>query len=136
MQYDNGEVLPGLNETWTFGGATLVEWGAGFAVFCIISLFGRSPATLMPFMLTGWVTTTWTLASVRRMFPDEERGLRNFLMTSCGIQPFGIPAPSKLQPVWSACPIAGIPKTKRFHALGLSKMFPSFEEALKPVDDD
>lgn len=135
MQYDSGEVLPGLNENWTFLGANPIEWGCGFVVFIIISLFGNSPATMMPFMLIGWVSTTVTLANMRRVFPDEERGLRNALLTACGICPPDIPPPSRLQPVWSPCPVQELPENSQFVKLGLDRMFPSFHEELEPAED-
>lgn len=135
MKFDNGEVLPGLNETWTFMGATIMEWGAGLAVFILVSLFGKSPATMMPFMLLGWVSTTVGLATLRRTFPDEERGLRNYLLVLCGITPLDIPAPAQLQPVWSACPIRELARRSKFVELGLEEMFPSLVNDLKEEDD-
>lgn len=136
MHYDNGEVLPGLNESWTFMGANALEWASGLMVFVLLSLLGRSAATMMPLMLAGWVGTTVGLASIRRVFPDEERGLRNYLSTICGVCPIGLPAPSRLQPIWSGCPLQKLEDTTRFARLGLSQMFPSHEERLKPEDLD
>lgn len=128
MRYDNGEILPGLNETWTFLGATMMEWASGFVVFILIGSMGRSPASAMPFMLIGWISMTVTLASLRKLFPDEERGLRNALMTACGLCPPNMPAPSRLQPRWSAAPLRSVPKKSKFAELELELLFPSFGE--------
>lgn len=127
MQYDNGEVIQGLDETWTFMGGTVLEWGAGLVVFFIISLFAESPSRAMPFMLMGWIVTVTSLASVRHLHPDQERGVRNAVMTSCGFPPPGIPKPAKLQPVWSGCPILEMPRNKRFMKLGLDHLFPKYD---------
>jgi hypothetical protein len=89
----------------------------------------------MPLMLAGWVTTTVTLASVRRGFPDEQRGLKNSLLTTCGFIPPDIPAPAVLQPVWSACPLRSLPSKRMFVQLGLDELFPSFERDLTPADE-
>ncbi|MCB0344398.1 MAG: hypothetical protein KDD66_04750 [Bdellovibrionales bacterium] len=131
MQFDDGEVLPGLNEPWTFMGANLMEWSVGLVVFLIIGQCARSPATAMPLMLTGWILTTTTLASVRRSFPDEEKGTRNACMTALGFPPPGIPAPSALQPIWSAAPMKELKQDCKFAKLGLERMFPSNQRALE-----
>lgn len=135
MGFDNGEVLPGLNESWNFLGANLTEWASGFMVFIMVSLFSPSVGRAMPFMLLGWITTTVTLSSVRKSFPDEERGLRNALVTSCGMVPPGIPAPSVIQPVWSGCPVRDANAQSRFVAYGLDGMFPSHQESLRPAEE-
>ena len=127
MQFDDGEVLQGLDENWTFMGGNAMEWACGLVVFLLISLFADSPARAMPFMLVGWILTTTTLAALRRSFPDEERGVRNAVATACGFPPPGIPMPSVLQPVWSGAPVKDLEKYKRLRELGLDKMFPSFE---------
>ena len=124
MNFDNGEVLQGLNETWTFMGANAVEWIAGLVVFMIIHLFAESPGKAMPFMLAGWVMTTVTLASIRKMYPDEERGVRNAIMAACGFVPKGIPAPAGLQPIWSDAPIRQLDRECDFVRLGLETSFP------------
>lgn len=134
MRFDDGEVLQGLDENWTFMGANAMEWATGLVVFLLISLFADSPARAMPFMLAGWVLTTTTLASLRRSFPDQERGVRNAVSTSCGFPPPGIPAPAILQPVWSGCPVKKIRTTSRFQKLGLDRMFPSFERDRTEAD--
>lgn len=122
---DNGEVLQGLNERWTFIGANVIEWACGLVVFMIISLFAETPGRAMPFMLVGWVLTTTSLASLRSSFPDEERGVRNALCAACGFPPVGIPAPASLQPVWSASPVRSLPETSNFVQLDLDLLHPS-----------
>ena len=138
MQFDDGEVLQGLDENWTFMGANAMEWACGLVVFLLISLFADSPARAMPFMLVGWILTTTTLAALRRSFPDQERGVRNAVATACGFPPPGIPAPSVLQPVWSGAPLRSLPENCRLVELGLDRNFPSFErqftEAVKPAE--
>lgn len=128
MEFDNGEVIQGLDETWTFMGGTLAEWMAGLCVFFIISLFAPTPGRAMPFMLTGWVTTVIALASVRHLYPDQERGVRNAVMTSCGFAPPGIPTPAKLQPMWSSCPLVELSPNTKFVQLELAKLFPDYEQ--------
>lgn len=134
MRFDDGEVLQGLDENWTFMGANAMEWATGLVVFLLISLFADSPARAMPFMLAGWVLTTTTLASLRRSFPDQERGVRNAVSTACGFPPPGIPAPSILQPVWSGAPARGLKPTSKYRKFGLERMFPSFERDLTEAD--
>ena len=129
---DNGEVLQRLNERWSFLGANATEWACGIAVFCMISLFGAQGAfaRVMPFMLIGGILTPMILASLRVSFPDEERGVRNALSVACGFNPFGIPAPSSIQPVWSASPLKEVKQTSKFKQYGLDEIFPSHIEVL------
>ena len=87
MQFDGGEVLQGLNDPWTFMGANAMEWACGLMVFLMISLFADSPAKAMPFMILGFVLTSTTMASLRKSFPDEQRGVRNAICTACGVEP-------------------------------------------------
>ena len=134
MKFDDGEVLQGLDENWTFMGANAMEWACGLVVFLLISLFADSPARAMPFMLLGWILTTTTLAGLRRSFPDQERGVRNAVSTACGFPPPGIPAPSRLQPIWSGCPVKKVDERSKFVELGLDKMFPSFERDLRDAE--
>ena len=136
MQFDDGEVLQGLDEPWTFAGANAMEWAVGLVVFLMIGSFARTPASAMPFMIAGWVLTTTTLATIRKMFPDEERGVRNAVLTACGFPPPGIPAPASIQPVWSASPIKTIPDEWQFKKLGLYRLFPSFERDLRDADSE
>ena len=80
--YDNGDVLPGLDDQWEFLGATVKEWMIGFSMFIVISVLapdGRV-GTMIPFMVIGWVATSYTFASLRKIFPDQEKGIRNYFM--------------------------------------------------------
>lgn len=135
MRFDDGEVLQGLDENWTFMGANAMEWACGLVVFLLISLFADSPARAMPFMLLGWVLTTVTLAGLRKSFPDEERGVRNAVSTACGFPPPGIPMPSALQPIWSGAPLRAVPKKTKFVQLGLDQMFSTFERQFTDPPD-
>ena len=126
---DNGEVITGLSDEWTLGGAKLTEWIAGFTVFILASeMFFTSVARMMPVLLGIWLTTTYGLATLRRAFPDEERGIRNAALTAVGIEPPGIPAPAILQPYWSGAPVQSLSATSEFVRLGL-------EEAMQPEVD-
>lgn len=135
MKFDDGEVLQGLDENWTFMGANAMEWACGLVVFLLISLFADSPARAMPFMLLGWILTTTTLAGLRRSFPDQERGVRNAVATACGFPPPGIPLPSALQPLWSGSPKKSVSPGSKYVQLGLDNMFPSFERDFREADD-
>jgi len=129
--FDDGEVLPGLDDTWTFMGANAMEWAVGLVVFLMIGSFARTPASAMPAMMTGWIVTTACLASTRRLYPDQERGVRNAVMSSCGFNPTDIPAPAILQPVWSASPLEELSQESNFRHLDLDVLFPSFTESLE-----
>ena len=59
------------------------------------------------------------MAMLRKQFPDEERGVRNLVMVSCGFEPIGIPSPAKLQPVWSGAPVRDLPEKSLFRQLEL-----------------
>ena len=135
MQFDNGEVLQDLHKSWTFLGANMMEWASGLVVFLLISLFGESPVRVMPFMLLGCVGTAYSLASLRMMFPDEERGVRNAVMSSLGFKPVDIPAPSNFQPVWSGAPLIELPENWRFTEMGLDQLYPTLEEQLMEEDE-
>jgi len=126
---DNGEVLQGLDGHWTFAGATLIEWACGLVMFFIISLFG-SPIQAMPMMIAGMVITAMSLASLRKVYPDEERGVRNAFMAACGLPPRDIPLPAGLQPIWSPCPIRALRADCKFMILGLDGIFPSHQDGL------
>ncbi len=102
---DNGEVIPCLNEDWTFAGCKLFEWMAGLTSAFLASALVDKPAQHMPMLVLIWIGITLGLATMRKKFPDEERGVRNVCMVACGFEPPGIPAPSKLQPRWSGAPI-------------------------------
>ena len=60
MNFDSGEVLPGLEQNWTFLGANLMEWSSGLIVFLMISLFGESPVRVMPLMILGCILTAYS----------------------------------------------------------------------------
>jgi len=138
MQFDDGEVLQGLQVNWTFLGANLMEWSAGFMVFILCSLFAEPGrvGVAVPFMVIGWVCTTVALASVRKMFPDEERGMRNALIAFCGFAPMDIPAPSSLQPLWSAAPITELPEEWLFTQIGMGEILPTFQRQYLDEEED
>lgn len=126
---DNGEVIPGLNDDWTLGGAKLGEWVAGFMMFIVCSeLFFENIARSMPQLLVIWVATTFTMAATRRTFPDEERGIRNAALTAVGIPPPGVPIPAALQPYWSGAPMREIPTECWFNRLRLHEVFEESED--------
>ena len=133
---DGGEVLQGLDEPWTFLRANMMEWTSGMLVFLMIGSVGRTPAAQMPLMLVGWVVTTSTLSVIRNMFPDQERGVRNALMASCGFAPPGIPTPARLQHVWSGAPIRQLPALKKFNRIGFDQLFPSFQRQLTEIENN
>ncbi|MCB0353702.1 MAG: hypothetical protein KDD64_09265 [Bdellovibrionales bacterium] len=134
---DNGEVIPGLNEDWTFAGAKAMEWGSGVVMMMMTSeLAGLSPAKAMPIMLSVLVGTTFGLAALRKMFPDEERGVANLLMTNLGICPPNIPAPAALQPLWSGTPMKELQEKKEFVDLGLLDVFPNNATLLQEEEEE
>ncbi|MDR2338345.1 MAG: hypothetical protein LBE20_06875 [Deltaproteobacteria bacterium] len=135
--FDNGEVLPDLDKPWTFVGATAPEWLIGFSVFVLISVFAPNGMVgrMLPFMIGGWVTTTYTLGSLRRLFPDGEKGMRNYFTTLVGIPPMNIPAPASLQPIWSATLVKELPKRSDFMQIGLHLVFPIHKVELEEPDD-
>lgn len=98
---DDGHVIPALNEDWSFAGAKLMEWMAGLTTAFLASTAVDKPAVMMPFLVLIMIGTTLSLATLRKRFPDEERGVMHLAMTVCGFAPPGIPAPAKLQPRWS-----------------------------------
>lgn len=107
---DSGEVIPGLNEDWSFAGAKMMEWMAGLMTAFMVSTAYQKPAHAMPLLVLVWIGTTLVLALTRKKFPDEERGVRNMVMAACGFEPPGIPAPARLQPIWSGMPIRTMKK--------------------------
>ena len=121
---DNGEEIPCLNENWSFAGADLVEWIAGFAsVLMLPDLLHINAAHSMPLLLFMWLGTTFGLALLRRRFPDERRGVRNFCMDSLGFAPPGIPRPASLQPYWSGARITAIKDETWYQRLDLDGVF-------------
>ena len=120
---DNGGVIPGLNEDWTFAGCKLFEWMAGLVSGMLLSSFYEKPGSAMPILLIAVVGTTLGLAQLRRQFPDEERGVRNYFMVLAGLAPNGIPAPAKIQPMWSGGPIKTMKADSLYAQLGLDLAF-------------
>lgn len=126
---DNGEVISGLNDGWTLGGAKLMEWVSGFMSMMIASSILKMNVTAWaPVLALGAFFVTMSLAKLRREFPDEEKGVANLCMSSLGFAPPGIPKPAKIQPYWSASPIRELKETCDFMYLGLDEVFFSKEE--------
>jgi hypothetical protein len=137
LRVDNGEVIPGLNEEWTLGGAKLFEWIAGFMMFIIASeLFFTNTGRAMPQLMAIWVCTTFGLAAGRRMFPDEERGVRNAALTALGISPPGIPTPASLQPYWSGAPLRELDESSLFRELQLDLVLTTTEDGADKYTDE
>lgn len=131
---DNGEVIPGLNEEWTLGGAKLLEWTAGFSAFIISSevIFAGQPmGKMMPWLMIIWTSTTFGLAALRRQFPDEEAGMRNWAMDIMGVKPPGIPAQASIQPLWSATPVHELSEHCWYNLLDLDQVFELRREELE-----
>jgi hypothetical protein len=127
---DSGEVIPGLNEDWTFMGAKLMEWMGGLMTAFMVSTAYDKPAHVMPLLVLVWVGTTLTLALTRKKFPDEERGVRNMVMAACGFEPPGIPAPARLQPLWSGAPLRNLSPRCLYEQLRLDEVL------FREKDDD
>lgn len=126
---DSGEVIPGLNEGWNFMGARLMEWCAGLIMAMLVgSAFRLNPATSMPILVTAFFGVTFGLASMRKKFPDEEKGLANHFMSLLGFPPPKIPKPAILQPVWSGAPIKEISEHKDYSYLDLQDVFDLIEK--------
>ena len=119
---DSGDVIPGLNEDWTFAGAKPFEWLAGFMTSFLVANMVDKPAQWMPVLVALWIGMTLCLALLRKKFPDEERGVRNLCCVVMGFQPPGIPAPSKLQPLWSGAPIKAVREDCLYAQLGLEEL--------------
>ena len=117
---DDGYVIPGLNENWTFAGAKPMEWASGLvAALVFTELFVTNMGRSMPLILMVLVSVPIVLATLRKTYPDEERGLRNHLMSVLGLEPPDIPAPSQIQPVWSGMRIEDLENNCEFKRLGL-----------------
>lgn len=127
MAIDNGYVIPGLNEEWTLLGAKLNEWCCGMGAFILAQTMIDKPTRWIVPLLLIFIGTAIGLASLRRRFPDEEKGLRNFCFMFLGIQPPGIPAPAAMQPEWSGAPMRDLPATSEFMQLGLGTVLDSDE---------
>lgn len=123
---DSGDVIVGLDEPWTFLGATLVEWMSGFVMFMIASqLFFTKITQGMPILLVIWIGTTLSMKYGRLAFPDGERGLRNALAVFFGVCPPGLPLPSEMQPIWSGAPLRELGKEAHFTVLNLNEILDS-----------
>lgn len=132
---DNGEVIPGLDEEWTFAGAKLMEWAAGFVLGMMIQeIFFKGSSRGIIIVLGAVIVLPQFLAQLRRSQPDGERGVRNLAMTTMGLAPPGIPAPSVCQPYWSGMPMSSMPEEKMFIKLGLDEVF--FAEKDEEEDED
>lgn len=119
---DNGEVIPGLNEDWTFLNCKVFEWMSGFMVALLASTLLDKPAKAIPFLLLIMIGSTLTLSMLRRKFPDEERGVANLFFVSCGFPPPRIPTPAKLQPLWSGGRIRSVREETLYAQLGLEAL--------------
>jgi hypothetical protein len=95
---------------------------AGFMTSFLAANMVDKPAQWMPILVMIWIGTTLGFALLRKKFPDEERGVRNIAMVTCGFEPPGIPAPSKLQPLWSGAPIKAVKDDCLYAQLGLDEL--------------
>lgn len=121
---DSGEVIPGLNEGWTLLGAKITEWMSGFLM--AMMFHGVTYISIMQFLpvyVIIFFGVTFFLASVRRQFPDEERGVANLTLTRLGFQSPFIPPPASIQPYWSGAPIHEIPEDTDYMFLDLDQVF-------------
>ncbi|MEY4700302.1 MAG: hypothetical protein RL326_489 [Pseudomonadota bacterium] len=119
---DDGHVIPSLNEDWSFAGAKLMEWMAGMTTAFLASNLFEKPAHYMPLLIIIMIGTTLTLATLRKKFPDEERGVMHLFMTCLGFAPPGIPAPARLQPRWSGGRITTLAPSSLFMQLELDEV--------------
>lgn len=121
---DNGEVIPNLDVGWTFMGAKAPEWGAGVMMALMVSeLMFTNPGQGMPVLIMVCFGTTLGMATLRASFPDEENGVRNYLMSLMGLAPPNLPPPAALQPIWSGAPIRELKKNCDFMRLELHNLF-------------
>lgn len=126
---DDGHVIPALNEEWTFAGAKLMEWMAGVTTAFMASTAFEKPAHYMPLLVLIMIGTTLMLSTLRKKFPDEERGVMHLFMTNCGFAPPGIPAPARIQPRWSGGRISMLAEKCLYMQLELDAV------VNKPTDD-
>ena len=120
---DGGETIQGLNDSWEFAGAKVSEWMSGVMLgFIWLSLSPNNFGTSMPMFFMISLGGPYVLSGQRRLYPDEERGIRNSVCAFFGFNPPGIPTPASLQSVWSGCPIKELDKEKEFVDLGLDEM--------------
>ena len=86
-------------------------------------------------MCFGWFPIL--LANLRKLYPDEERGIRNHVLSLVGSPPIDIPTPANLQPVWSGAPYGDLKDVKpncKYFKLQLDKIFVD-EDRLKEAED-
>lgn len=132
---DDGQVIPGLNENWTFAGAKPMEWISGLCAALIFSeLFVTNLGRSMPIVLMVLVSVPIGLATLRKTYPDEERGVRNHLMSMLGVAPPDIPKPAILQPIWSGGPIAKLRPSCLYLQLGLQELFEQKKDETEDVE--
>jgi hypothetical protein len=121
---DDGYVIPGLNEDYTLAGAKIMEWLSGCTMALVLQeLLFTNTARSMPLIIAIVLITTFSMATARRKFPDEERGLRNVVMLAIGVPPPGIPTPAPLQPYWSGGPVREFAEASYFTQLNLGELF-------------
>ena len=132
---DNGHVIPGLNESWTLLGAKASEWMSGLVAFMLVYNLPDKPLRYMPVLLGVFVATAVGMAALRRRFPDEEKGMRNYAAMMIGIQPPGIPAPAYMQPIWSGAPLRALPEESEFMQLGLTEVLEKIRGDNEPQAD-
>jgi hypothetical protein len=127
---DNGEEIQGLEQGWTFFGAKLSEWIAGFAMCLLLGelFFMDSIWAGMPIMLFATFATAIGLSRLRVSFPDEERGVINAACIFFGFPPPSIPTPANFQQFWSGTPIYKLPKDSPFRTIGLYDIYFQEEE--------
>lgn len=123
---DNGDEIPCLNDEWTFLGAQIGEWGAGFgAAMIFFQVFFAKAVYGVLVMVLIVVFVAVALSTLRKRFLDEHRGVKNYLCLSLGFAPPGIPTPAALQKNWSGFPIKDLNQRSNFIALGINDLFPS-----------
>lgn len=126
---DSGEEIPALNESWTFFGAKVSEWAAGIAFMIMATeVFQLNPGKFMPQLLLMILGVTLGLATIRKRFPDEERGLMYKVCDACGFAPPGIPTPASIQSYWSGAPVRLMKEKSYYNELGLAEVFEVSEE--------
>jgi len=126
---DDGQVIPGLNENWTFGGAKPMEWVSGLCAAIIFQeLFITNLGRSMPLVLMVLVAVPIGLATLRKTYPDEERGVRNYIMSLMGLTPPDIPKPAILQPIWSGAPVEKLRPRCIYLQLKLDEIFERKDE--------
>lgn len=127
---DNGEVIPGLNDGWTFLGAKLMEWVSGLMMALMIAQMFGLTSTHAPIFAAAVFGTTFGLRNLRQQFPDEEKGIANMVAANLGFAPPKIPKPAGIQPIWSGAPIKTLSEKKEFVELGLAEAL-----AYKPEEE-